>query len=262
MRRRPAKLGVTPAHVGCIWTAYWAATRRIASRRKFFLCRRPCQGRPGRLAPGAADRDGPAADRGGPACLRPAERDGVAGRTAGGVTTAITVIKIDPAAHVPKQWQRARSGAPARDEDQKMSDDDKPVLALRPMDRDLSGPYLLGGSLPITYASSGGATVQNKPTRPWWRPWCRTCSLSRSRHRFPTPFNDWSIRSTSSWSSSGHTWNWVLSHKVRVIAEIETNKPVIFSGLVFGRRNRKPSLRQNRRQSSGSGWGQTRGSTH
>jgi hypothetical protein len=36
VRRRPAKLGVTPSRVGCIWTAYWAATRRIASRRKFF----------------------------------------------------------------------------------------------------------------------------------------------------------------------------------------------------------------------------------
>ena len=42
---------------------------------------------------------------------------------------------------------KVRDQAPARDEDQKMSDDDKPVLAFRLTDRDLSGPYVLGGSL-------------------------------------------------------------------------------------------------------------------
>jgi hypothetical protein len=44
---------------------------------------------------------------------------------------------------------RCEPFAPARDEDQKMSDDDKPVLTLRLTDRDLSGPYLLGGSLSV-----------------------------------------------------------------------------------------------------------------
>jgi hypothetical protein len=44
---------------------------------------------------------------------------------------------------------KGRDQAPARDEDQKMSDDAKPVLALRLTDRDLSGPYLLGGSLSV-----------------------------------------------------------------------------------------------------------------
>jgi hypothetical protein len=42
---------------------------------------------------------------------------------------------------------KGRDQAPARDEDQKMSDDDKPVLAFCLTDKDLSGPYLLGGSL-------------------------------------------------------------------------------------------------------------------
>jgi hypothetical protein len=35
--------------------------------------------------------------------------------------------------------------------------------------------------------------------------------------------------------------------KVRFVAEVGTNERVIFSGLVFGRRNRKPTLRQNPR---------------
>jgi hypothetical protein len=34
--------------------------------------------------------------------------------------------------------------------------------------------------------------------------------------------------------------------RVRFLAEVETNKRVIFSGLEFGKRNRKPTLRQNR----------------
>jgi hypothetical protein len=35
--------------------------------------------------------------------------------------------------------------------------------------------------------------------------------------------------------------------KVRFVAEVGTNKRIIFSGLVFGSRNRKPTLRQNLR---------------
>ena len=53
-------------------------------------------------AQAAPDRHSPAADRGGPACLRPAERDDVAGRTAGRVMTTITVIEIDSPVHVPE----------------------------------------------------------------------------------------------------------------------------------------------------------------